>query len=446
MATSRCTSTKDSSKLDSSEVLAARHIYKNYIQTYIPIMMSCFHKVTLFHAFAGAGRDKESEWPEEIEKYSPAIIALRVAIHYFKRLGKEYIEFDNDREINIDGYLSEIGELMKVKGTKNVDDSYNHRGVLIFVESNRRLYKELVKNVIKVIKMYRLRCEVDQDFKNGMCKVWCDFRGTSRASTSYVVACYIVLADFTQVELPKGPCSAYIDPIDFTGVQIETVKRFVCPTKEVIVHLKSGYLKSCIGDGHIVSHDSYRSTLEKNIAALHGLTLSDADRGSDRNELTEIDVASKVFHCFEETLKRDTGIDMTLSFEFHKESNICTSYFLFVTNHMRSFKNMKESMMKVSPDSKSFSLSVESGLGNLANDQDSNDVASEIYKHFKGRTAVVSEVADYVWLKTPYVFRKKPLEILERNGYLSVKDSGIARRRGTFPDRSDWELVFTLDK
>ena len=442
MATSAKTTEKDIFKTDSPGVLAQRIIYKNYIQPYIAIMMSKFRKVTIFHAFSGMEKNSNHGWPTEIEKYGPPIISLRVALHYFKRKGNEDIVYDNDRQIDVDAYLNEIDELKKSERSEiEIDTSPNHRMFLIYAEGNSYLYKELLKNVIKVIKMYRLRCEVEQDFKNGICKVWCDFRGTNRGSSSYVVACYLVHADFAQMAVPREPCLTFIDPVEYTGAPIDRVKKFVGLKMEVIVNLRCGYLNRC-KSSRSVGREAL--TLQKTMAALYGLTLDDIASNSERKEdLTTTDIVSNVFHSYEQTLKRETGTDLTLSFEIRKENQFCDSCLLFATTHMKGFIYMKESMIKASPDSKSFWLSEENDLGSITIDQDNDDIARTIHKHFSGKEVLLSEVKNYVWLKTPFLFRKTPLKLLEMQGQLTVKTRDVTRKRGTFPDRRDWELVFT---
>ena len=69
------------------------------------------------------------------------------------------------------------------------------------------------------------------------------------------------------------------------------------------------------------------------------------------------------------------------------------------------------------------------------NIQDVNAMAMLIFKKFSGQQVSMDEIEWYIWMGTPFVFRKKPLNILEKKGrILKVYPENIERQNGTFPD------------
>ena len=82
------------------------------------------------------------------------------------------------------------------------------------------------------------------------------------------------------------------------------------------------------------------------------------------------------------------------------------------------------------------------------NIQDDSLLATVIFEEFSQKEAKervdMREVENYVWLRTPFVFRKKPLKMLENSARLIVAMcSDPARKYGTFPDGQIF--VFTFD-
>ena len=69
------------------------------------------------------------------------------------------------------------------------------------------------------------------------------------------------------------------------------------------------------------------------------------------------------------------------------------------------------------------------------NIQDVNAMAMLIFKTFSGAKVSMDKIEWYIWMKTPFVFRKKPLNILQKTGrILKVYPENTERRNGTFPD------------
>ena len=68
-------------------------------------------------------------------------------------------------------------------------------------------------------------------------------------------------------------------------------------------------------------------------------------------------------------------------------------------------------------------------------------------EEFSGRTVPHRDVEDFVWLCTPFVFRKTPLKILEEQQRMTVHiPEGEERRQGAFSDHLTNNMLLTFDQ
>ena len=410
-------------KREAPHVLAKRLIYKKYLQQYIPSMMSIQDKrIKVIDGFAGTGRATNLEWPTEIEHYETPIIALRVALHHFrqKESSRKDVVFDNNREFDVSGYFDGIGDLEMYAGDIfEIPPTDKHRVILVFFESDKNAYKELVKNVLKIITMYRIRVDEEENFKNGFCKIRCDFKGTKRPNSEYLVACYIVHAGMIKVTPVSASDILVLNSQGDNEVPLDRMKRIIDYRKQILLTLTSKV----------------------------EVTNTNGSRAASRRkkELTKGEV-----DALEQTLKQNAKNDLYLSLETQGYTNNATGHVLFGASQMCSFKYMKEAMNTVHKSLqehlkccftsfKHFKEPYQLRLPEKGTESD-KATANAIYQRFRGKEVVVSEVRQYVWLETPYVFRIRPLKILKKIGKLTVKDD---QKRRTFPDRRDWNLVFS---
>ena len=415
-------------KREAPHVLAKRLIYKKYLQHYIPSMMSIRDKqIKVIDGFAGTGRATELDWPTEIEHYETPIIALRVALHYFRakdNLKKEVI-FDNARQFDVSGYLSGIEDLrMFAYDQFEIAAADKHRVILVFFEHEKNAYKELVRNVIKIITMYRVRVDEEAHFKDGFCKVRCDFKGTKRANNEYLVACYIVHADLTKVAPVSGSDVLVLNSKGDTVVPLDVVKRMTDSRMQIFLTLDSRI------DAPNTNHGQVANKMSSN----------------DRLTKTEVD-------AYEQSLTRNAKADCFLSLETQGYTCTVTGHMLYRASHISSFKKMKEAMNTVRESLQSNLICCFTNYKNFRepyqlrlpreDDESDRNTANAIFQRFRSKESVISEVERYVWEETPYVFRKTPLKILEVAGKLTVKTDDQTRKKGTFPDRRDWNLVFS---
>lgn len=404
-------------------VKAKRTIYKKFLQAYFPsISKTGNNRVIIIDGPAGTGRATEHSWPKEIENYETPLIALRVALHYFRKKGNQDVCFNNHLKWDLNTYLDNIEALRKNTGVEiEIDSSDNHKVILVFVENDRNLYKELVINVITVIKMYGLRLDMIENFENGRCKVRCDFKRTGRILSEYLVVCYIVNADITQLKAPREKSLTVFNTDNDTAVPLDVLKNFIGSQNQVFISLNST----------INSHNGNNSNFTKG------------------GSLESIVTANFVSN-YEHILKQSSKHCHVLSLEMQGVMQSTAGHILFAANHIHSFRYMKEAMTVVkqgSANSLVFGLSLRIPGHFQVTEEIPNDktaaAADAIYRKFRGREASISEIKSFVFLETIFVFRKAPLKILEMQGKITVRPQTPERRKGTFPDHTKWILVFS---
>lgn len=173
-------------------------------------------------------------------------------------------------------------------------------------------------------------------------------------------------------------------------------------------------------------------------------------RSSDGRPLPNIEGCAA---NYEECLRKAFSCEFSLTFEIRGSNNSIIYHLIFITDHIKNLKEMKRSMKSCSQVEDGFAMSdytvYRNGSKlNLANTQDVKAVANAIYAHFRGRSEVlISDVERYVWLNTPYVFRKTPLAVMTKGDdprITAVYDSNRKppHRKGTFPDHTTWYLEF----
>ncbi|MBC7110451.1 MAG: hypothetical protein H5T46_05565, partial [Archaeoglobi archaeon] len=125
-------------------------------------------------------------------------------------------------------------------------------------------------------------------------------------------------------------------------------------------------------------------------------------------------------------------------FEMKDRQNRTLYYLFFATNHIKGLKHMKRAMMKVDErGTYRFSDFRDVNQSYLINFSDETywieEVAEAIYKNFKGKTASVKEIEEFVLVETPYLLKKESLKILERQG--KIIDVEGRKKAFTYPER-----------
>ena len=151
-----------------------------------------------------------------------------------------------------------------------------------------------------------------------------------------------------------------------------------------------------------------------------------------------------------DVLEERAGVQYNLSFEMRNKMNVPLFHMIFASDHTAGFNSMKEAMNRGTQSQDAFSLSEylivkKNQQISLGNDQINEHVADTIYEEFGGKTDVdIENIKDFIMYKTLFVWRKKPLKILEDHRKLMacVFTNKEKRRKGTYPD--DYNFVFNF--
>lgn len=424
-------------KEDPPHGLAKRLIYKKYLQAYIPIMLSDKspyqnQNLTIFDGFAGPGTYECYRWPSDIEKYGSPIIALHVAVcHLWNQLRFVPTHPEPNK------YEEGLVDLQKAQGERlKCEDNGEQTLTLVFVEPSKSNYKKLYKNVIHIMKLYGLKTKVLKRFESGFCTIKC---GHPDDDDRYQIACKIYCAEFAQMVAPPCPSFALIDPFGYSQTPLDKVKDFIGIGKEAFINLMSSYI------------NRFMETNPDPIADLFGFSFKESLDTQVLNGQTEVeDKIEMIVDTYENQLKSEARANFVINFEMRGSSHARLYNLVFATNHPKGLEQMKEAMNRGTQEANEgkFSLSdfmivKKKKTLSFANDQDDGVVADDIFHKFAGRRGVrISEVENYILFNTLFVYRKKPLSLLEKGEKMTVRNGDQRARRNTYADHTEWILDF----
>ena len=414
-------------KKDTPHGLVKRFMWKKHVQTFIAMTQRSdnFDTTIIFDGFAGAGRyGSEDEWPDEIEKYGSPLISLRVAIDFHVMLFRENNITQQDRYDFIPGRVS--SDL-----PTNIDHGFHDEKIqLHFVEKKKGNYQKLTRNVLSLFMKYGIQVAISEH-ENEMY--------VSSSDENIPVGCKITNASFENVDVPtidsRDILASFIDPYGFIQIPMEKIKEFAGRNKDVFINLMSQHVNRF--------KDVGKDGLEK----LFGLKYEKIYKRLSSYQSKSIENVAKLYM---DVLEEQTGVQYNLSFEMRNKMNVPLFHMIFASDHTAGFNSMKEAMNRGTQSQDAFSLSdylivKKNQQISLGNDQIDEHVAGTIYEEFGGKTDVdIENIKDFIMYKTLFVWRKKPLKILEDHRKLMtcVFTNKEKRRKGTYPD--DYNFVFNF--
>ena len=430
--------------------LVKRLMLKKYLQAYIPIMLpesKPENKLRIVDGFAGTGRYEDYGWPEEIEKYGSPIIALHVAIQHLFKLEFNPSEYEQNSEHDklSDKYDKKLANLHRTTIELLNVRTENQTLSLIYVEADERNYKALFKNILQTLFIYGLRPRIVASFRNGICIIRFDHPSkTEKLVLEYRVAITLFCAKFKQLQAPPSPSFAFIDPYGYSYTPFDKVRDFVGYGKEVFINLMTRDINRFI------------SAKPERVGELFGMSAQEITEWKE--SLAETD--DKILNLVDKYQNRlkDACARYTVHFEMRGLNNARIYHLIFATNHLRGLEVMKESMNRGTQETNKFCSSdyqiIKKGKPiSFLNEQKDEDVAEVIHREFSGRTIQISTVERFILFDTLFVFRKKPLAVLEKAEKMEVigpSDRLEKRKKNTYPDDTtrkppvpiDWVLRF----
>jgi three-Cys-motif partner protein len=366
---------------------AKHRILEEYLKRWLPILAKHNGRILYLDGFAGSGEYDDGS------NGSP-IIALEVASAHklMLKLAKEvvfyFIEIDKGR-------FEHLQQLLDKKYDSKGDETYE---------------------------------KLPSNFKVGV----------KQGEFNKVIDSLLKSLDESHAKL--APTMAFIDPFGYSDINFDVLGRILRFKKcELLITYMVGYI------------DRFASELRHQPSIMKTLNITEMDiqaitaipeinqrelgwmqllTGGILNTVRNIDPSIQtIYHLF---------------FRVLSKTNNTLYYLVYFTKSQVGVKQMKEAMWKIGGQGAyhfsdfDFKPGQTSILDYSQEQPWQREAADDLYDKFKGRTALLKEIERHVILNTPWIWRKKILELLEREDKIRVL--GDRHRVFTYPEENP--LVF----
>lgn len=202
-----------------------------------------------------------------------------------------------------------------------------------------------------------------------------------------------------------APTFAFLDPFGFSGLPMMLIKRMLSYEKcEVLITFMTGFV--------LRFHDELRENAQN---ALFGTA-----EWKKVDKITDPDEKRKFFlSLYVKQLKEVAGAKFVRTFEMIGKGNQTIYHLVYGTKHWKGLEVMKKAMLTV--DKRGIYTFSDNTDPNqtflLDNSEDENwmpDAANRIFEKFRGQSVTVETTHEFIITDTPYIFKKKILEYLEK--------------------------------
>ncbi|XP_045193340.2 uncharacterized protein LOC123549373 [Mercenaria mercenaria] len=447
---------------DTPHGLVKRILYKKYLQAYFPKTqyekVSYNYKTIIIDGFSGAGR-YGNEWPNEIEKYGSPLIAVMVALGFCRKkriqVNRKRNAGDAAENVSIDTNVvwgsdpstknpeNELLEELKVKNIRTGIADPNCDIHMYFVEKNRNNIIKLKCNmeliIIRFLKRYYPSHKYGYAEEGSRTMFVID-------TEPFSICIEIKRSEFSSFDPPSDLSHrntrslTFLDPFGYTHTPMERVQLFASAKgNEVLINFRSSYVNRFVSrnPGGVIKLFGM-DDLEK-VARLYGIERPDLEKNDDLVEFVKSVIRScepedrsrfknnicKIARNYERFLRSKIECKFLQSFEVVDEGNTTLYHLIHTTNHPKGLEAMKESMNRCSQTEGEMQMSDYQVLRkghvlNFGNKDKHEQVATVIYEQFAGRKDVhIDKISAFVRDNTPYVYRKKPLRILQKDGRIT---------------------------
>lgn len=236
-----------------------------------------------------------------------------------------------------------------------------------------------------------------------------------------------------------APTFCFVDPYGWSDLNYGTLARFMNENKaELFITFMVGFLARFIEQERLASIKNLFS--EEQIKSINV-----ADKEHKHSVISKIFIDNLKNKIHE--INPDKKI-YDLSFETVDNHNNIMYYLLYLTSNVKGLKVMKEAMFytgkKVSYMFNDFTFDPFGKQSTLINYNDINawqdSAGGDLHREFEGRKCTISEVENYTWINTRWIFRKGILCRLENKGL--IKYLSNRKRKGlTYADDGLLEFV-----
>ena len=435
--------------------LVKRFMYRRYLQGYVPIILQSNYNCILIDGFAGAGTYGcyGDQVPENLDKCGSPIIALRVVIDYLmkKKSIKDQRNFDFEH-VSSEALVPKItSDLPETRPTESQYPVIDSKVTLSFVEQNKKYFKRLYKNVSSTFMAYGIPVKCKES-SPGCYKI----ESQDPAIDCTCVLFWRTFDTLCPPELNYGQdfkLLAFIDPFGYSHTPMSCIQKYIGEGKEIFINFMSSFVNRFFETNIEAVCDLYGLGVPKCLDNLDIRAYINEHVDPSSNQNQDGDRIQTVVKNYEEALKARMETKFLVTFEIRNKGNVRLYHMIFITQHMKGLQTMKDTMIKATQEPGQFSMSDYKVIRkkehlNFVNQQSDEDVAKVIYNTFANSTSPVSieDVKYHVWVETPYVFRKKQMNVLEKERKIEItgpsKKALDSRRRFSFPDTYSWELRF----
>jgi three-Cys-motif partner protein len=228
-----------------------------------------------------------------------------------------------------------------------------------------------------------------------------------------------------------APTFAFLDPFGYSGMPMASIRELLqFPSCEVLVTFMVGFEKRFLDPTHATANDQLFGCDEwKGAIPLAGQARVDF----------LVDLYRRKLHDF-------GGATYVRSFEICNSAGQTLYHLVFGTTHSEGMVQFKEAMFHVDKrGTETFSDQTDPHMHTLLDYMDKADApwiadaANLTYQEFAGKSPSVREVREWVWIHSPYVWRKPIFDRLVSDGRMKHQR---AKRRGAGYNDSE-RLDFT---
>jgi three-Cys-motif partner protein len=227
-----------------------------------------------------------------------------------------------------------------------------------------------------------------------------------------------------------APVFAFIDPFGAKGLSFSVIADLLTrPTCEVLVNVDSDGIRRIHRAREAANH---REVLDEVFGDRAWEAEFSAINGDDPRAI----VAS-----YKTRLRSLPGVGYCFAFEMCSGRTSIDYHLVFASQHSRGLEKMKEVMKRIDQNGTFRFSSSDIGQQQLFEFNDAATAAKLMRQRFEGKAVRYQDLNDYALNASPFVNPKSMLKLLESEQRITVVTQGQPRKKGTFPDHIQQNVV-----
>ena len=424
-----------------------RKLWQHYVAALVSNALHTGKSTVLIDAFAGKGMPDGSDMPNTFEEFGTSPITLRVVVEELIQKKNLKYRFNPSKSCN---YVTKPIEPITKSGSIDLSILVQRANTIYLLNSKPDNCLALCQDVCRVLSCYDISSNV-HNIQGKILSISC-------YDKNFPVVVHIVCCDFYQFPVPEidnRTCAVtLIDPPTPCRLPMAKVSSLIQRGSEIFLNFPKWF------------NELFITKFPTTVFEIYGITLPKEIAKKDKNSIAKYVYDTVTYNCYssrmekqdillrnyERSLKAKHPDTYAVSYDVVDSTNNTKINLYHVMRDLSNFRQMKEEAMKSKPEpemSKYAALKFErhGKIQNASKAIDIKNLAAEIFEKFQGGSAVVRDIEEYVWLQTPFVFRKSALALMETEvnpRCVSVLDQfgrDPRGRKGIFPDG---ELIITF--